>query len=246
MKPKRQPRRRRVTTVRMTVDYDGLTDLFRSFWMEGRYRFCEQVFGSCHLDWKQAVEVLSGRLRMAPSPDGDGGVLVPDSWTPPDGVFYPDPASVSSAEELARLRARNEELECRLDAPEDVEPRSLAEIHRDMWAGRVIDSLLNPEVEPVEKDNAWVLPDGQVHWCGPMGHIVLAQKLGVDEGRAESLGWTKLSTGLPGIHVLSQQPPTQAQINRVFQWAEGDPARLARVDDWLERWRREAPASVGD
>lgn len=115
---------------------------------------------------------------------------------------------------------------------------------------QLLESLLTRDDRPTPgptrdftSGSGWVTNEGKFYPCeGPLEHIWLAGRLHPNlpagqcpERHCEDKGWVKLSIGLTGIHIVSKQPPTQAQINTVFAWAAGRAGREQKAKEWLER-----------
>jgi hypothetical protein len=84
---------------------------------------------------------------------------------------------------------------------------------------------VNPQPK-ITSNNGWLSPDGTFYPCNYSGHNDLADELCHGPTQIEQLGWVKIccfklltdsgqpeNTALPGT-----KPPTQAQIDRIFDW----------------------------
>jgi hypothetical protein len=114
--------------------------------------------------------------------------------------------------------------------------------------GKPESSVPSPPIQSIKVDpqpkitsnNGWLSPDGTFYPCGYSEHLVLAEAMCYDPTQIGNSGWVKIcrfeilsesgqpeDTALPGTH-----PPTQAQIDRVFDWLGYLPAvfKLALED----------------
>jgi len=67
----------------------------------------------------------------------------------------------------------------------------------------------------INHTDGWLSPQGKFYRCGWMEHISLADALGYTEKQLEELGWIKISNNRA---IPSEKPPSQAQINALFDW----------------------------
>jgi hypothetical protein len=251
----RAPKRKVIGVAHFTVDFDGMTMRVREFWAECKYGYVMKVLrDGFNQSEENAQKILAGKMRMADAPDGKPGVdgtLLPDSWTPADmgDPFYPDPmlgvayAEAAYARHLAetenkRLRGDVDRLVREAEERENPTP-TLAEKFIDAQLSLEKRALPKPE-RPPKSANGWLLPNGKFYPCeNMMEHIWLADKLGKTEAQAEDLGWVKVGKGLMGYHVLSKRPPTQTQVNRLYEWIEVDHMRCPAMQAWFNQWKDE-------
>lgn len=88
-----------------------------------------------------------------------------------------------------------------------------------------------PDVE-MKSPSGWLLPDGKYYACGYMEHIGLAIELAqLDGDEPLDQGWVMVRPGW--LH--SHKPPTQRQIDALFDWAQRHNKSHA-YDAFMHEW----------
>ena len=74
----------------------------------------------------------------------------------------------------------------------------------------------------LEANAGWILPNGKFYAClTAMEHVWLASQFGLSEKAAEQSGWIKINHGLLNeTNILHFKPPTQKQLDALFDWCQ--------------------------
>lgn len=67
--------------------------------------------------------------------------------------------------------------------------------------------------------NGWITPEGHFLPCEYSEHLTILRKHNYDGKTAELLGWIKVTT-YDGGHLFAFHPPTQEQVNTVWEWCK--------------------------
>ncbi len=247
-------------SVCFTVDFEGMTDRVREFWMERKYAYAVNLLvRGFHQSETNALRILAGELRMIDAPEGKPGVdgsLAPDAWKAPGGTFYPNPrfGLVYAEAALGRYLAEDENAKLRdqlhdlVDSIVDEENTSVARRlpiddfldKQDALEKRLNVPVLKPD-RTFKSDMGWILPNGHFYAAEhPMEHIAIAAKLGKQTERdAELAGWVKLCRDMyRTLHIFAEDKPTQKQLDTLFDWVQKDTERRDEVyREFMERYK---------
>lgn len=235
-------------TVHFTVDPDGITRLIRDMWAEGSYEKALNVLGSmaCGVVIPQGIQydIIRGKKKFANyNGDPDQFCIIVDNWKPRDGD-YPDPEPSKLAAFLKKRADEEFKVEAtttgfdftamkRFGGYDTIEQMNqalliqrniskidpLADMHSREERER--NGKPKPDTE-LESKAGWILPNGKFYAClTAMEHVWLASQFGKTEKQAEDAGWIKINHGLLNdTNILHFKPPTQKQLNTLFDWCE--------------------------